>query len=413
MEIETTETARCPFAQAGPEEKLGYPFSGRHTLDLEPEYAELQQSDELHRVVMPHGGIAWLAVRYAHVRQVLADPRFSRALANRVDAPRLSSEVLPETSMMAMDPPEHTRIRRALAKEFTAERVERLRGRATSLVDGLLSEMLASGKQADLVADLAVPFPLLMICELLGIPADGRNHFADFSAALRSRTMPRETREQVRKKFESYVGDKLLQSGAREPDGLLALLESEQSQAHRLSTEEIVDVVIALLVGGVGSPSTLLASGICLLLRRPDLVTALTASRDLVPAVVEELLRLVPVGVGGGFIRVASENIRVGGTTVRRGEAVVPVMTAANQDRNAFPDPLLLDPHRPVLPRHLGLGHGVHHCIGAHLARVELQVAIECLFTRIPTLRLAVPEQQLQWHEGLVVRELKELAVTW
>ncbi|GGL54860.1 cytochrome P450 [Planomonospora parontospora] len=389
-----------------------YPFSDRHTFDLEPPYADLQRSDQLHRVQLPHGGPAWLAVRYDHVRQILADPRFSRAHANRADIPRLSSEVLPATSMMALDPPEHTRIRRALAPHFTADRIEHLRPRATAGAEELLETMAAAGRPADLLAHLAIPFPLLMICELLGMSAREREHFTDFASALRSARLPPAARQAARHRFETFVADHLLTPGVHTPDGLLAALRRDRDE-QTLSTAEIVDVVIALLVGGVGSPSTLLASGVCLLLRRPDLVAWLTADPGRVPAAAEELLRLVPVGVAGGFVRVATQDITVGATLVHAGEAVLPAMTAANRDPAAFPDPLTLRPDRPATPRHLGLGHGAHHCVGAHLARVELQVALTALFARMPALRLAVDESDLHWHEGLVVRELKELPVSW
>ncbi|WP_053198681.1 cytochrome P450 [Streptomyces viridochromogenes] len=406
-------TRGCPLMGDPRDEAMAYPFPGVHTLELEPEYGPLLQGDRLYPVTMPHGGRAWLATRYVHVRQVLADPRFSRALANHVEAPRLSSEVLPQTSMMAMDPPEHTRVRRALAQEFTSDRVELLRDRAERLVDRLLDTMTEAGRPADLLAHLAIPFPLLMVCELLGVPETDRGTFTELSAFLRSRGMPVERRESARREFETYV-EGLLAGTRIDPAGLLARLKTAHEHVDEgLSVQEIIDVAIALLVGGVGSPSTLLASGVCMLLRRPDLVEALRTDPRLVEATVEELLRLVPVGVGGGFMRVAREDVRVGATLVRRGEAVLPAMTAANRDPEIFPDAHRLRPERKSSHRHLGLGHGAHHCIGAHLARVELQTAIGRLFHRLPGLRLAVPEPELRWHDGLVVRELKELPVTW
>ncbi|MCX5071088.1 cytochrome P450 [Streptomyces sp. NBC_00513] len=405
----------CPVTGAGGPSAPAYPFSDLHTLDLEPEYAQLhQQGGGLHRATMPYGGQAWLAIRYEDVRQILADPRFSRSAANTGQAPRLSSEVLPSSSMMAMDAPEHTRIRRILAKHFTVPRIEALRGRATTLVDQLIDNMTGS-KPADLLTGLALPFPLLMVCELLGVPAEGRDTFADFSAALRSRTMSQRHREAARNQFEEWTARHLLFARGAEAGGSLLheLLEPDAVGRSPLDVREAVDVAIALLVGGVGSPSTLLASGICTLLRRPDVVRAIVADEALIPAAVEELMRLVPVGVGGGFVRVATEDLTLSGTLVRRGEAVVPAMPAANRDPSVFPDPDDFKLDRPTTPRHLGLGHGTHHCIGAHLARVELQTAIGRLFSRLPGLRLAVPEDQLRWHRGLVVRELKELPVTW
>ncbi|MYU12628.1 cytochrome P450 [Streptomyces sp. SID8361] len=406
-------TRGCPSAAGTRDDTMAYPFPGVHTLELEPEYSPLLHGDRLHRVTMPHGGRAWLATRYAHVRQVLADPRFSRALANHGDAPRLSSEVLPETSMMAMDPPQHTRVRRALAHEFTSDRIELLRGRAAQLVDTLLDTMTEADRPADLLAHLAIPFPLLMVCELLGVPQTDRDTFTDLSAFLRSRGMSVRRRENARREFETYV-ESLLTGTRIDPAGLLARLRAaHEHDRDGLSVQEIIDVAIALLVGGVGSPSTLLASGVCMLLRQTDLVAALPNDPKLVEATVEELLRVVPVGVGGGFMRVAKEDVRVGATVVRRGEAVLPAMTAANRDPEIFPEAHQLRPERRSSSRHLGLGHGTHHCIGAHLARVELQTAIGILFHRLPGLRLAVPEPELQWHDGLVVRELKKLPVTW
>jgi len=391
-----------------------YPFREHHDLQLEPEFREIHSACALTRVRLPHGGVAWLAATYEHVRQVLVDPAFSRSLANRPTAPRLSSEVLPPTSIMAMDAPDHTRLRRALAPAFTSSAVERVRPHVRELVTELLKQMLGGPTPADFVAAVAAPLPVLTICGLLGVPLPEVPVFEVFAQALRNRRITQAERESARASFERYVLS-LVERRRREPgdDVISSLLGPLGSEAD-LSQRELVDCVIALLVGGIGSPTTFLASALVVLLRQPELLPPMAADHATAADVVEELLRLVPIGVGGGFVRVACRDTLVGETTVLEGEAVLPAMFAANRDAARFDDPDRILLGRPGGPgRHLGMGQGAHHCIGASLGRLQAQELFSAVALLAPDIGLVRKEEDLRYRPGLVVRELDELHVTW
>jgi nocardicin N-oxygenase len=387
-----------------------YPFSDVQTTQLEPEYRRLLEEQRLTRVTMPVGGQAWLATAYAHVKQVLADPRFSRRAANQPGVPRLSPEMLPESAILAQDPPEHTRLRRLIAKAFTARRVENLRPRTQTIVDQLLDAMVEAGSPADVVTHLASPLPTIVVCELLGVPVEGREHFNRFGEMLTSRELSGDEIGRQRGRFEEYLLDLIADRRRGEGDDLLsALLEAHEAD-DRLSHEELMNLVVALLVGGRGSPTVFLSSAIHLLLRSPEHWHQLVAAPEHVPAAVEELLRFIPIGAAGGFVRVATEDVVLGDVTVRAGEAVVPAMIAANHDDTVFTRPEQLDFHRTPNP-HVGMGHGAHHCIGAPLARMQAQVALATLLRRFPGLTLT--DEEAPWAQGRVVRSLSHLMVMW
>ena len=390
-----------------------YPFRATHRLDLDAEFGPLYLRDTMTKVELPYGGQAWLAVRYEHVRTVLVDKRFSRSMANDSNVARLSSEVLPVTSMMAMDGEEHLKVRRALAPHFTNAAVERMRTRVATLTDGLIDAVLAVGPPVDLVMMIAQALPVQVICAVLGIAESDHDHFVQFANALRQRDIDPATRDEARRKFESFVAG--LVTDCRQGsggDGLLTALAEETDPERALSNEQMVDAVVALLVGGVGSPATFIASGIVLLMRQPEIYSALGRGAVRREDVVEELLRLVPIGVGGGFVRLATEDGMIGRTQVRRGDAVLPAMIAANRDPGVFNDPELIRLDR-ANKRHLGMGAGAHHCVGSQLARLQMQEVLRSITSRLPGLTLALPEGQLRWREGLVVRELESLPVTW
>lgn len=391
---------------------IAYPFDPAPTLDLEPEYGPILLGDSLVRIAMPVGGQAWLATAHAHVKQVLSDPRFSRAAATTPETPRLSPEMIPASSIMAQDPPEHTRLRRVIAGAFTSRRIELLRSRVRDIVDDLLDGMEQAGGPADLNTHLSVPLPLIVICELLGVPDQDRERFTALAEKLTSRELSGDeiarARTDMEERLRLLIADRTL---ARGEDLLSDMLDAQQ-EADRLSEAELVNLVVALLVGGRGSPSVFLSSSVFTLLQNPDQWQLLCEDPTLVPSAVEELLRYVPIGVAGGFVRVALEDVSVGDTLVRAGEAVVPAMIAANRDGRVFEEPDRLDITRERCP-HLGFGHGAHHCVGGPLARLQAQIALDALVRRYPRLSLAAGERDTDWETGRVVRGLASLRVVW
>jgi cytochrome P450 len=391
----------------------GYPFSPPHRLDLDPYYAELRRDEPLTRVRLPYGEPAWLATRHADVRVVLGDSRFSRAAALGRDEPRSSPQKL-ERGILVMDPPEHTRVRRLVAKAFTARRVEQLRPRTERIAGVLLDGMVAAGPPADLVEHLATPLPIRVICDLLGVPVADQDRFHTWSEAIVSTTsLPPERIQQYIDSLIGYMGE-LLDARRREPadDLLTALAQARDEHADQLTGDEVVELAAGLLAAGHETTVTQIPNFVYVLLTNPDEWARLRAEPGLLPSAVEELTRYVPLGATAAFARYAKEDVELGGVLVRAGEPVIVSIPSANRDEAVFDHPDQLDLGRAVNP-HVGFGHGVHHCVGAQLARMELQVVLRVLLDRLPGLRLAVDVDELTWKSGLLVRGLVSMPVTW
>jgi cytochrome P450 len=353
-----------------------------------------------------------LATRYQDVRTVLGDPRFSRAAALERDEPRSRPE--PSSGgILSMDPPEHTRLRKLVAKAFTMRRVEALRPRVQQIADELLDRMLEHGPPADLVEDFALPLPVTVICELLGVPYEDRNDFRRWSdAALSTTALSREKVQEYLDNLHRYMAGLVAQRRARPTDDLLGALVRARDEEDRLSEDELVRLGVGLLIAGHETTASQIPNFVYVLLTRPNEWQRLRAEPELVPRAVEELLRYIPLGAAAGFPRYATEDLELGGVLVRAGEPVLAVVASANRDESVFADADTLDLARKENP-HVGFGHGVHHCLGAPLARMELQVALGSLLRRMPELRLAAPEPELRWKTGMLVRGLESFPVTW
>ncbi|MFG3703469.1 cytochrome P450 [Micromonospora sp. NPDC047670] len=389
-----------------------YPFSEPDRLNLDPRYAKLRRDEPLTRIRLPFGEPAWLATRHADVRTVLGDPRFSRAASVGRDEPRNSARQQ-DTGILAMDPPEHTRLRRLVAKAFTARRVEQLRPRTRAMAEELVDGMLAAGPPADLVEHLATPLPIRVICDLLGVPVADQDRFHTWSEAIVSTTsLTPEVAQQYIDNLFAYMGE-LIARRRREPtDDLLGAMVRARDADDRLAEDEVVQLAAGLLAAGHETTVTQIPNFVYVLLTHPDEWDRLRAEPALVPSAVEELMRFVPLGASSAFARYALEDVELGGVLVRAGEPVMVSIPSANRDETVFAEPDRLDLTRQANP-HLGFGHGVHHCIGAQLARMELQVVLETLVDRTPGLRLAVPEPELTWKSGLLVRGLVAMPVSW
>lgn len=394
-----------------------YPFGDPVRLEIHPIFERLRRDEPISRVHLPYGGDGWLVTRYEDVKFVLADPRFSRAVTvDREDIPRSVPQPSRANSLLSMDPPEHSRLRKLVAKAFTSRRVDLLRPRAQQIVDQCLDGIERLGAPADLVANLALPLPVTVICEMLGVPPADQHRFRDFSDAILSTTAY--TAEQItaaRGELEAYLAEVVAERRATPGaagDDLLGALVTARDDDDRLTEPELVQLGITLLIAGHETTANQIANFVYLLLTTPGQWEALRADPDLVPDAVEELLRYVQLGSGGAFARVATEDLEVGGTTVCAGDAVFVNTQSANRDESVFHDAAELDLRRQHNP-HIAFGHGVHHCLGAQLARVELQVAIGTLLRRFPRLRLAVPADEVPWKTGLLVRGPVALPVTW
>jgi len=360
------------------------------------------------------GDAAWIVTRYDDVRRVFADPRFSRAALNRPGAVRSMpvAGAIPEL-IVTVDPPDHTRLRKLVAPAFASRRIAATRPRIEQVSEELLDTMAAGGPPADLVAEYAIPLPLTIICELLGVPYGDRVRFSQWVGATLS--SPDRTADEVRAaaaRLMAYLAE-LIDVKRRKPaEDLLGGLIRARDGGDRLSDDEMVGFAVGLLVAGYETTASELAHGVLLLLRHPGQLAALRDDPARLPVAVEEVLRCVPLSNGLAAIRIATEDVELGGVVVRAGEAVLPLTASANRDRDVFTEPERFDLTRAPNP-HLAFGHGVHHCLGAQLARLELTVGIAALLRRFPGLRLAVDDEDLTWKPAMALNVLAALPVAW
>ncbi|WP_067571823.1 cytochrome P450 [Nocardia acidivorans] len=391
-----------------------YPFGEPIRLDAHPLFAKLQREEPISRIQLPYGGEGWLVTRFEDVRTVLADARFSRAaVVDREDVPRVTPEPARGNSLLNTDAPEHTRLRKLVAKAFTGQRVRALRPHVREIVDGLLDEMARGGSPADVIPALALPLPVTVICEMLGIPARDQHRFREFSDIVMSTTAA--TREQIiaaRAGLERYLAEQVAERRERPRDDLLGALVAARDDGDRLSEAELVSLGVTILIAGHETTANQIANFTFVLLSEPGRWEFLRAHPESVPGAVEELLRYVQLGSGGGFPRIATEDVELSGTRIRAGDAVFVNTQAANRDESVFAAADTLDLTREHNP-HMAFGHGFHHCLGAQLARIELQVVLQALPERFPNLRLAVPEAEIPWKRGMLVRGPQALPVSW
>jgi len=390
-------------------EPLAYPFNEEEGLALNEAYAAAREGEGMIRVQLPYGEPAWLATRYADARLVLGDNRFSRALAREHDSPR-HTPGNNSTGILAMDPPDHTRLRTLVAKAFTMRRVEELRPRVRDLAAELVRDMVAAGEPVDLVENFALPLPVAVICELLGVPVSDRPKFRAWSdAALSTSSLTAEEFDASREELRAYMRGLIEAHRVTPADDLMTALIEARDVRDRLTELELVDLCVGILIAGHETTASQIPNFVYVLLDHPERWNELRENPDLIPAAVEELLRFVPLGAGAGFPRYAKEDIEVGGVLVKAGEPVLVAVGAANRDALQFDSPEKLVFTRES-SQHLGFGHGVHHCLGAPLARLELQEALRALLSELPGLKLA---GDIKWKNQMLVRGARTMPVGW
>jgi cytochrome P450 len=386
-----------------------------------PLFAEVRELGAVHEVTLADGHQAWLVVRYDAARAALNDPRLSKdmhaALATGAD---LVAEGLPGPAfarhMLSVDPPDHTRLRRLVSATFSPRRVEALRPRVQAVVDGLLDQLAAHGpdSRVDLVAAYAFPLPFTVICELLGVPEPER---APFGRGLAGMLVPTSTPAQYARAKEAsdavvaMLGE-LVRTKQQQPgDDLVSGLVSARDGDERLDNQELLSTIFQLIVAGHDTTTSLIGNSVVALLRNPDQLAGLHAEPDKIVAAVEEFLRY-DAPVPHATFRYAVEPVTIDDVTIPAGAQVVISLAAANRDADRYANPDVLDIDRAE-SRHIAFGHGIHHCLGAVLARMEGQLALASLLRRFPQLRLAVPDHELHWDhgDGLVLRGLAELPV--
>jgi len=315
--------------------------------------------------------------------------------------------------LLAQDPPDHTRLRRMLTGEFTVRRIKGLEPRITEIVEEHLDRMEQLGPPIDLVEHFALAIPSLVICELLGVPYADREAFQHRAARTIDLTLPEAERRQVTDASREYMHALVQQHRADPGEDLLSRLvvrHASSGDPDELSDDELVGIGNLLLIAGHETTSNMLALGTLALLRRPDQLAVVRDDPEAVPGAVEELLRYLSV-VHTALPRVVTGDVVLGGTTVTDGDLVTVSLPSANRDPEVADRGDDLDLTRPAT-NHVAFGHGIHHCLGAPLARAEMQIAFPALFRRFPGLAL-VPDRPPAYREQTFIYGLTELPVTW
>lgn len=373
----------------------------------------LREAGPIHRVKLPNGMPVWLITRYAEVREVLSDLRLSnQEQVDSLDRGALSPQVRAamSTSMLRVDPPNHTRLRKLVAAAFAPRRIQALRPRVQQLTGELLDRLAVAGTVADLVAQYAFPLPIQVICELLGVPAGDRDNYRDwanaFTAGLGSAVFP----VQEVNSFVEHLRGLVARKRVEPDDALLSALIAARDQTDRLSEDELTSAAFLLIIAGHETTTNLISNGIYLLLRDPDRAQRIRAHpRELDPAIEEFLRYESPVPVAS--LRIATQPLDLFGVEVAAEDMIMVSLLSANRDSSVFTEPTAFRMDRDPNP-HLAFGHGIHFCIGAPLARLQAQIAIGQFLARFPRARLAITPDTERWRPGIITRGLTSLPVT-
>ncbi|HEV8573437.1 MAG TPA: cytochrome P450 [Dehalococcoidia bacterium] len=386
------------------------PFSPEMMADPYPTYRALRERGHVQRTSAGH----WIATGYAEVSQLLTDQRFGEA-AGRGGRIRLSrgkregpQRLLGRVdTMLSVDPPEHTRLRRLVSKAFTPRSVQKMRPRIQQIVNELL-EKIDEGGKFDLVSELAWPLPVIVIAEMLGIPREDRERFKRWSdamvATLGGDYSALDAARQSNEELVEYVSRVIAERRKEPRDDLISRLVAAEERGQTLSEDEMLGTVALLLVAGNETTTHLISNGMLALLRNPTQMARLRDDPSLLPSAVDELLRYT--GPVHTTRRVARADVSLGGAQIRRGEVVIGLLAAANRDPDKYPNPDRLDIGRNPTD-HVAFGDGIHFCLGAALARLEGQVTIGTLLQRFPNPRLL--DDEPEWGGTFAIRGVSRL----
>jgi cytochrome P450 len=386
-----------------------------------PLFASVRELGAVHPVTLADGHDAWLVARYDEARAALNDPRLSKDMhAALATGAGVVAEGLPGPSfarhMLSVDPPDHTRLRRLVSAAFSSRRIEALRPRVQAIVDDLLDDLAALGPdtRVDLVGAFAFPLPFTVICELLGVPEPDRAALGRGLTALLVPTPTPAAYARAKEASDAVVAllEALVEAKQDTPgDDLVSGLLSARDGDERLNNQELLSTIFQLIVAGHDTTASLIGNSVVALFRNPEQLDQLRSHPSRFPVAVEECLRY-DAPVPHSTFRYAIEPVEIGDVTIPVGAQVIICLAAANRDADRYAGPEALDIDRAET-RHLAFGHGIHHCLGAALARMEGQLALAALLLRFPRLSLAVPVGELHWGhgDGLVLRGLSELPV--
>ncbi|MFF5403537.1 cytochrome P450 [Streptomyces misionensis] len=406
-----TETEEATLSEAVPPVRY-WPALDLTGTDFDPVLRELMAEGPVTRVQLPNGeGWAWLVTRYDDVRMVTNDPRFGREAVMDKPVTRLAPHFIPDRGAVGfLDPPDHTRLRRSVTAAFTARGVERVREKARATLDEMVDRLLADGPPADLTAAVLSPFPIAVICELMGVPAADRHDMHEWTQLILSSAHGKEVSERAKREMSAYFRD-LVGRRVDSTDEDVASLLGAAVGLGEVTLEEAVGLAVLLQIGGEAVTNN---SGqmVYLLLTRPELAERLRYEPAIRPRAIDELLRYIPHRNAVGLSRIALEDVEIRGVRIRAGDAVYVSYLAANRDPEVFPDPETIDVTRSPNP-HVSFGFGPHYCPGGQLARLESELIVDALLDRVPGLKLAVPPDEVPFRKGALIRGPEALPVMW
>ncbi|MFI5562626.1 cytochrome P450 [Amycolatopsis japonica] len=402
-------TQTVPVPQGLPMERDAGPF------DPPREITRLRETRPVSPMVFPDGHEGWLVTGYDEVRQMMADTRFSSRqdigiLHVPYETPGMPAQTEPSPPMpgmfVAMDPPDHGRLRKRLTGAFTVKRMKQLEEHIVEITERQLDAMANLTPPIDLVKEFALPVPSLVICELLGVPYEDRESFQANSAQLMVRDQTLEEKMAAFIGMNTFLTELVTRKRETPEDDIL----SDLGRHEDLTIEELAGAAFLLLLAGHETTANMLALGTFALLEHPEQLAELRADAELLPGAVEELLRYL--SVADIFFRYATEDLELGGETIPAGSTVIISLLAANRDPRRFENPDALDLHRNARGL-LSFGHGIHQCLGQQLARIEMRAGFEGLLRRFPTLALAVPAEEVKLKTDMNIYGVHELPVTW
>ncbi|MEV0221387.1 cytochrome P450 [Streptomyces sp. NPDC050704] len=373
---------------------------------------EVQEKDPVHRYRLLDGQDIWVVTRYDDVRQMFTDPRLSSALTPlTLMLPGIDETGLqvPRGSFVNMDPPEHTRLRRTVAATFTARRMRELAPRLEQIAENCLDAMEHTGPPVDFMAGFAFPFPLLAICELLGLSDTQREEYIRIVSSAPGLAATVEEGQALIAAAERFMGDAVAAQRADPGDGMIGMLVKEHGD--EVDDEEIVGISNMFLSAGFDTVANTIGLGILALLENPDQFSLLRDDPSVLDTAVEELMRYLSV-VSATSGRTATEDLELGGVTIKAGEYVVPALAAANRDPAHYKDPDRLDLTRTPAQQ-VGFGHGLHRCIGGAMTLLEMRIAFPAVLRRFPGLHLAVPREEVTYRGYNMVHGALSIPVAW
>ncbi|GHD72480.1 cytochrome P450 [Streptomyces goshikiensis] len=375
-------------------------------------YEPLREGRPLSRVTLFDGRSVWVVTGHPEARSLLSDGRLSADRQNAsFPTPSRRFQGLQDrrTALLGVDDPQHNAQRRMLIPSFTLKRTAALRPRIQETVDRLIDAMVARGPRAELVSSFALPVPSMVICALLGVPYEDHEFFEAQSRRLLRGPEAADTRD-ARDQINGYLAGLIERKRTDPGDGLLDELVATRLETGETDIDELVSLAAILLIAGHETTANMISLGTFTLLRHPEQLAELRAEPSLMSEAVEELMRFL--SIADGMLRVATEDIEIGGVTIRPDDGVVFSTSVINRDDAVFENPDALDWHRPAR-HHLAFGFGIHQCLGQNLARAEMEIALGTLFDRLPGLRLAAEPDLIPFKPGDTIQGMVELPVAW